>query len=115
MCDEITDATKTVPTNFNDKNVTCETKYFYMLLIFLLIAIALLIAVSIYCYPIIYRTKQKHLLPYHLRNNKLKKICIIKCIINTESNYELEEINSHCMQGIVLKIGYFERGLSKSL
>ena len=32
-----------------------------------------------------------------------------------ESNYELEEINSHCMQENVLKIRYFERGLSKSL
>ena len=42
MCDE---ETKTVPTNFNEKNITCKTQNFYILLAFLLIAIALLIAV----------------------------------------------------------------------
>ena len=43
---------------------------FYILLALLLITIALLIAVSIYCYLMKYRTKQKHLLPPH--NTKLK-------------------------------------------
>ena len=38
--------TKTVPTNFNEKNITCRTKNFYILLAFLLIIIALLTAVS---------------------------------------------------------------------
>ena len=133
MCDEIIDTTKTVPTNFNEKKVTCILKIslFYslfrsshsevflrksvlkicakftgehscqsatsiklqskcievalrdgcfplnllhvfripfpkntsewLLLTFLLNTIALLIAVSIYCYLIIYRAKQKHL------------------------------------------------------
>ena len=56
------DETKTTPTNFNEKNVTCKTQNFYFLLAFLLITIALLIAVSIYCYPIKYRAKQKHLI-----------------------------------------------------
>ena len=52
-------------TNFNEKNITCKTKNFYILLGFLLIAIALLIAVYIYCYLIKYRAKQKHLFPFH--------------------------------------------------
>ena len=36
-CDEIIDAveTKTVTTNFNEKNIICETKSFYILLVFL--------------------------------------------------------------------------------
>ena len=51
-------------TNFNEKKVTCKTQNFYILLAFLLITIALLIAVSIYCYLMRYREKQKHLLPF---------------------------------------------------
>ena len=84
MCDEIiksydedADAeaksykeTKTILTNL----ATCKTQNFYVLLAFLLITIALLIAVSIYCYLIKYRAKQKHLLPFHFTNNKLKEI-----------------------------------------
>ena len=47
-CDEIIDAkTKTVTTNFNEKNAICKTTSFYILLDFVLITIALLIAVSI--------------------------------------------------------------------
>ena len=45
--DEIIDLKET---NFNEKNITCKTQSFYILLAFLLITIALLIAVSIYCY-----------------------------------------------------------------
>ena len=57
MCDEILNAeTKTVTTNFNEKNVIFKTKNFYILLAFLLITFALLIAVSIYCYLIKYDT-----------------------------------------------------------
>ena len=47
---------KTILTNFNEKKVTCKTRYFCILLAFLLIAIALLIAVSIYCYMMKYQT-----------------------------------------------------------
>ena len=58
MCNEIIETydkeTKTVPTNFNEKNITCRTENFYILLAFLLITIALLIAVSIYYYLIKY-------------------------------------------------------------
>ena len=43
------------------------------LLTFLLITMALLVAGSIYCYLIKYEGKQKHLLPFHFTNNKLKK------------------------------------------
>ena len=53
-----------------------------LLLAFLFITIALLIAVSLYCYMIKCKTKQKHLLPYHVKNNKLTKLCINKGNIN---------------------------------
>ena len=78
MCDEAIEScdeeTKTIPTNFNEKKATCKLQNFYMLLAFLLTTITLLITVSIYCYLIKYRAKQKHLLPFHLTNNKLKEI-----------------------------------------
>ena len=74
-CDEIIEEeTKTVTTTFNEKNAVCKTKNFYILLAFLLVAIALLIAVSIYYYLIKYKAKQKHLLPYYITNNELKKV-----------------------------------------
>ena len=63
---------KTIPTNFNEKKATCKMQNFDILLALLLITIALLIAVSIYCYLIKYRAKQKHLLPLRFTNNKLK-------------------------------------------
>ena len=50
ICDEVIDAddeTKTIPTNFAEKKVTCKTQNFDILLVFLLIAIALSIVVSI--------------------------------------------------------------------
>ena len=65
ICNEIIIAEET---NFNEKNITCKTQNFYILLAFVLITIALLIAVSIYCYLIKYRAK--YLLPFH--NTKLK-------------------------------------------
>ena len=34
------------------------------------------IAVSIYYYLIKYKAKQKHLLPFYVTKNKLKKFCI---------------------------------------
>ena len=58
------------------KKATCDTQNFYILLAFLLIAIALLITVSIYCYLIKYRVKQKHSLPFHVKSDKLKEFCI---------------------------------------
>ena len=54
------------------KKVTCNMQNYYILFTFLLITIVLLIAVSIYCYLIKYRVIQKHLLPFHITNNKLK-------------------------------------------
>ena len=45
---------KTSPTNFDEKNITCKTQSFYILLTFLLVAITLLIAVSKYYYLIKY-------------------------------------------------------------
>ena len=47
-CDKIfEEETKTVTTNFNEKNVICKTKNVYILLAFLLLTITLLIAVEI--------------------------------------------------------------------
>ena len=77
-CDEIIDAeakshdeeTKTVTTNFNEKNVICKAKNFNILLFFLLTTIMLLIFVCIYCYLIKYKSKQKHLLPYYVTNER---------------------------------------------
>ena len=65
---------KTIPTNFNEKHLTCKTQSFYILLAFLLITITLLMFVSIYCYLLKYRAKQKHLLPFH--DTKLKQFCV---------------------------------------
>ena len=77
-CDDVIESydekTKTIPTNFNEKNITCETQSFNVLLTVLLITIALLIAVNIYCYMIKYRAKQKHLFPFH--DSKLKQFCV---------------------------------------
>ena len=51
-CDEAIESydeeMKPIPTNFNEKNITCKTQNVYFLLAFLLITIALLIAVCIY-------------------------------------------------------------------
>ena len=70
-CDEIVEKeTKTITTNFNEKNAICKTKNFYILLVFLLIIVELLIAVSIYRYLIQYKAKQKHLLLLYVRNNE---------------------------------------------
>ena len=69
-CDEIIDVEEI---NSDEKNLTCKTQNFYILLAFLSIIIALLVAVSIYCYLIKYQAKQKHLLPFHNTNNKLKE------------------------------------------
>ena len=78
MCDEVIESydeeTKTIPTNFNERKATCKTQFFYILLIFLLITITILVVVSINCYLIKYRGKQKHLLPFHFPNNELTDI-----------------------------------------
>ena len=77
-CDEVIESyneeLKSIPTNFNEKNITCETQSFYVFIAFLLITISLLIAVGIYFYLIKYQGKQKHLLPF--RNKKLKQFCV---------------------------------------
>ena len=58
-CNEIVEEEiKTVTTNFNERKEFIKQK---TLLAFLLIRIALLIAVSIYCYLVKYKAKQKHL------------------------------------------------------
>ena len=62
MSNEVIEETKTVPIDFDDEKVACKTKNFCNLLAFSLITIALWIAVSIYCYLIEYRKKEKY---YH--------------------------------------------------
>ena len=78
-CDEIIDADAKAKSDDKEtktilKNIICETKSFYILLAFLLSAITLLIAVTIYCYLIKHKPKQKHLLPFYLTNNELKEV-----------------------------------------
>ena len=65
---------KPISISFNRKKATLKTQKFYILLGFLLVTTAILIAVSIYWRLIKYRAKQKHLLPFHFTNNKLKEI-----------------------------------------
>ena len=70
-CDEIIkEETKTVTTNFNEKNAICKTKknvYFTFLFIN---CHSLLIAVSIYCYLIKNKGEQIHWVPFYVTNNK---------------------------------------------
>ena len=56
------------------KKTACKIPNFYILLAFLLITKSFLIAIGIYCYLIKYQAKQKNLLPFHVKNNKLKEI-----------------------------------------
>ena len=83
MCDKIEDsfdeereakAKSYDETNFNEKKATCKMQNFYILVEFLLLTIALMIAVSIYCYLMKYRAKQKHLSLCHDTNNQLKQV-----------------------------------------
>ena len=73
ICDEVIESYEK-ETNFNGKKVACKMQNFYILLSFLSITIALLIAISVYCFLIKYRGKQKHLLPFHFTNKKLREI-----------------------------------------
>ena len=80
LCNEVIDTTKTVLAKSNSTNTVpteSTSTNFYSLLTFLLLTITLLIAVSIYCCFIKYRAKQKHLLPYCIKNNKLKNFILI--------------------------------------
>ena len=56
------------------KNMKCETKSFYFVLVFWLITIGLLRTVSVYCYLIKYKAKQKHLLHLYVTNSELKEV-----------------------------------------
>ena len=51
-----------------------KQKVSIFLFAFLSISVVLLTAVSIYCYLIKYKAKQKHLLPFYIKNNELKKV-----------------------------------------
>ena len=79
-CDEVRESydkdTKTIPKKFNEKKAILKTQNFYILLGILLITTELLIAVRIYCYLIKYRAKQKNLLPFHDKNNELRRVII---------------------------------------
>ena len=71
MFDEIIDAEAK---SYDEEAKPAARKDLYILLAFLLITIALLIAVCIYCYLSKYRSKQKHLLPFQVANNKLTNV-----------------------------------------
>ena len=58
-----------------------------------MITVTLLIAVSIYCYLIKYKAKQKHLQSYYVTNNKPKRFCINNILQKVESKNELKEID----------------------
>ena len=73
-CGEVRETTKTVSNNFNEKKSKLQNKKNLYLTCFFSITIALLIAVSIYCYLIKFKAKRNNLLPYHVTNNKLKKV-----------------------------------------
>ena len=85
-CVKIIEVAKTVPKKpFQQKPVQqklFQQKLFYQILLtFLLITIALLMAISIHCYLIKYRSKQKYLLAYHNTSKKLKEISINNIIL----------------------------------
>ena len=65
-CDEIISVNEV---NSIEKNTSCKTQNFYILIAFLLIAITSLIDVSIYCYLTKYWAKHIHLLPFHNKKN----------------------------------------------
>ena len=71
-CDAIIEETKPVMKNFNDKNVICKTKHFYILLTFLLITTGLLIPVSIYCYLMKYKSINQNRNIYYHTASQLK-------------------------------------------
>ena len=75
-CDKVTESydkeKKTIPTNFNEMKPICKMPNFYILLGYLLVTMALSIVVSVYCCLIKYWAIQKHLLPFHVPNDKLK-------------------------------------------
>ena len=72
ICDEVIESydeeIKTIPTNFNEKNITCKTQKFLCFTCILINYHCSLITVSIYCYLIKYRSKQKPLLPFYDTN-----------------------------------------------
>ena len=78
MRDEVIESydaeTKTISTNFNEKKATCKMPNLCILLSYLLITMALLIAVNISCYLIKHGVKQKHLLPFHNKNDELAEV-----------------------------------------
>ena len=97
--------TKSISTEFNEKEVICKMKNFYFLLAFLLITMILSITISIYFFKK-YCTKQKH---FVLHNANVKKINI-KNIRKMESN-ELKETdmkNRKCYYFDIIKIEDFE-------
>ena len=68
-------------TNFNEKKQSVKHKFLYVTCIFVnyhSIIDRKCNSVRIYCYLIKYRTKQKHLLPFHDTNNVEKNIIQVK-------------------------------------
>ena len=76
MCAEIIEVeinrSKKKYLNKNCSNKKYFNKFLYFTHLFLSITLVLRVTVSIYCYLIKHRSKQKLLLPYHDTSNKLK-------------------------------------------
>ena len=76
-CDEVIDSDdeeiKNIPTNFNEK-ATSKTHNICILPAFLLVTIALLITITMYCYLVKCKAKQKDLLSIYFTNYELKEI-----------------------------------------
>ena len=80
--------TKTVSTNFNEKNITCKTQTFCILVTLLLITIELLISVSIYCYLVKYWANTY----YHFTKQKrIRKVFLL--IIYYQKKKKMENKN----------------------
>ena len=74
-CDEIIEGeTKTITVNFIEKNTLCETNNFYISHAFFIFHLPILVVAPINCQLIRYKTKQKHLVLFHVTNNELKEI-----------------------------------------
>ena len=83
--------TKTVSTNFNEKILLVKHNISIFYLLFLLITIALLITLSVFCYLIKYQRNIYYHCTPQIRSQEV--FYINNCIIKTESNDKLKEID----------------------
>ena len=85
--------TKTVPTNFNEKKLTCKTRSFFILKTFLLITITLLIVVNIYSYLIKHQANKNIYYYVTSQITNSNRFFVNRYIINMKSNHKLSDLN----------------------